>query len=160
MSNDIIGVLWQDSGMSLSGGIVFNNTKFDMLVSKNPLVRQIDRPDIKLKFVKDNAKKFQSCGIFILNKGYIKISQKKIDIEIVKNISKENNDSPDYFIKRTLYKQKLSKENEVKEIEVKKDYFCEVCNNYFSKDDMGTYQINTKIGKCKLCLNFGLKNKQ
>ena len=69
VSNEIIGVLWEDSGMSLSGGIVFNNTKLDMLVSKNPLVRQIDRPDIKLKLVKDNPKKFQSCGILIKNKG-------------------------------------------------------------------------------------------
>lgn len=160
VSNDIIGVLWEDRGMSLSGGIVFNNIKFDMLVSKNPLVRQIDRPDIKLKLVKYNPKKFQSCGIFILNKGYIKIFQKKIDIEIVKNISKENNDSSDYFIKRIFHKQKLLKENEVKEIEVKKDYFCEVCNNHFLEKEMGTYQINTKIGKCKICLNFGLKNKQ
>ena len=42
------------------------------------------------------------------------VFQKKIDIEIVKNISKENNDSSDYFIKRIFHKQKLLKENNLK----------------------------------------------
>lgn len=142
--------------MSLSGGIVFNNIKFDMIVSSSPLVVHIDRPDIKLKFVKDNPKKFQSCGVFILNRGYIEIL-KKIDIEIIKNISKENYDSPDYFITQIFHKQELLKEDEVKEIKIEKNYFCELCNSYFSVEDMSTYILDTKIGKCRKCLNSGYK---
>ncbi len=157
VNNNIVGVLWKDNGMSLSGGIVFNNIKFDMLVSSNPLVMHIDRPNIKLKIIKDSPKKFQICGIFILNRGYIKIFQKKIDIEIIKNISKENYDSPDYFITQVFHKQELLKEDEVKEIKIEKNYFCELCNNNFSVEDMSTYILDTKIGKCRKCLNSGYK---
>ena len=154
INNEIIGFLWEDESVSLNGGLIYSGIKYDIIVNKNPFKIYLARPHIELRLNGKN-KQFQKRGYFILDKGHIKIFQDEIDVILEQNKSKNSQQSPDYFIKRKLSEAELLKKNEV--IEVEKSYFCRSCRAYFSKEDMGEYQLDTKVGKCRICLNPDLQ---
>jgi len=154
LTTEIIGFLWKDERASLSGGIIYKDIKFDIVVSENPFSVYLARPHIMLRLHEKN-KQFQKCGFVILEKGQIRVFQNKIDIILEQNKFKDTKQAPDYFIKRRLSESEILKAKHI--IKVEKNYFCNSCKTYFSEEDMGEYQLNTKVGKCRICLNPDLQ---